>query len=369
MKRLVPALLCWFGASLGADLKELRDTQDKLIAARDSNKLPRDETPLAVVALAKQQLLEWAESRLETFPSDADPNEITKQFSGELHRATKPVSRDDLDQLGALDISFSRPQGAPKWIQMSTDIGIQCGYDRSVYLFEWRDKRWNRRFTFETDDYSQTEYNPQQEFELEISSPDTRGARLVFVTGLPPACMSVWHTLYIRLYRIGASQKLLLNEAPLANLGQDGPAYTAHLEKNGIRIAYFGRSIDSGLLIRKHVLRYALEGGEVRRLDPIAYSPRDFVDEWLTRSWNEVSDRSEPRITEWHRRLHKEFVNGDFEAIQACTKRGELQVSINIDEKAYYFFVQERGQDRFRMTEISGKPREDCSGPNELSDH
>lgn len=54
-------------AAHGSGLDEIRATQRKLIAARDSGKSLGDEVPLEAVALAKRQLLSWLESRLPAF--------------------------------------------------------------------------------------------------------------------------------------------------------------------------------------------------------------------------------------------------------------------------------------------------------------
>ena len=357
------ALIVSIAASAG-DLDEMRATRQKLIAARDSTKLPRDEVPLDTVAIAKRQLLHWAESRLQSFGRAADPGELTKALSKELD-ALKPASYDDLDRLGDLAVEFSRPAGESSWLQMSTDVGIPCGADRSVYLYEWRGDQWKRRFALETNDYRRAQYGPQNFVEVQVSSADFRGARLVLATGWPPACMSVWHTLYIRLFRVDASQAMLFEETPLANQGED-PAYSARLEPAGALIEFNGSSVDSGILIRKHVLRYAVEHDKVRRIEPIALSAQDFVEEWLTRPWAEIAAWSQPQLAERHNKLHKDFVSGDYQAVQRCTKPGEWQVSIAVDDKTSYFSLLDRGDYHFRMLDIRETPRPDCSGRNEI---
>jgi len=242
--------------ALAGDLDEIRVTQQKLIAARDPNKLPRDEVPLDSVHLVKRQLSQWLESRLAHVGREATPEYLTRVIGGELKKEILPSPHgDDQDLLGELDLAFTRPKGAPAWLQLNTDVGIQCGVDRSLYLYEWSDGRWKRRFTMEADDRQRDAYDPQQSVELQVSQPDRNGARLALATGWPPACMSVWHTLYIRLFRIGPSQEPLLEESPLANVGRD-PPYSARLEPNGMQIEFYGSSIDSGILIRPHILHY-----------------------------------------------------------------------------------------------------------------
>ncbi len=69
------------------------------------------------------------------------------------------------------------------------------------------------------------------------------------------------------------------------NANSDGEV-AARLEPNGMRLEFTGDSIDPVLAVRRHVLRYAIDGaGGVRRVDPMALSAQDFVDEWLRTPW------------------------------------------------------------------------------------
>jgi hypothetical protein len=351
---------------MAADLNQIRATQQKLIAAKDSSKLPGDES-LIELALAKRQLLDWAETRLQTFGREATPEALTNALSKELDAVLIPVREDkEMDFLGGMGVEFSRPTGELAWLQMSTVLGVQCGSDRSVYLYEWRENRWNRRFAMEIDDYQKDRYGPKNSVELQVSAPDSRGARLVLATAWPPHCTSLWHSLYIQLFRFDASQTLLWEAAPLANTGED-PAHS-RLEPGGALVEFSGASIDSGIFIRKYVLHYAAEGVKVRRIEPIAVSARDFVDEWLRNSWAEMEPWSNPSFAAWHKRLHTDSVSGGFSAVRQCVGSGDWQVAIDIRETTYYFFVNDRGGYRFRMSGAGEQPRSDCTGPNQVGE-
>jgi hypothetical protein len=364
MKPLVMAL-AFASAAFGADLDAIVAIQQKLLAARNSDKLPRDEVPLEEVAAAKGQLSSWAESRLQSFDRTVEPSDLTKTLTNELNGAIKQAPPDNLDRLGDFAVSFSRPRGEATWLQMNTDVGIPCGADRSVYLYEWNNDRWKRRFALEASDYRRSRYGPENFVDLQVSASDASGARLVLTAGSPPACMSVWHTLYIRLFRIDKAQTLLLEETPLANQGGD-PSYAARLEPTGALIEFFGSSIDSLMLIRKHVLHYQLNHGAVERTEPIALTVRDFVEEWLTRPWTEIANWSDPRLAEWHAKLHKDNVFGEFDTAKRCARPGEWQISIDFDDRATYFSLLEQPVYHYTMLNISYDPRPDCLGRDEL---
>src|SRR5713101_7238918 len=96
MKCFVLALILTI-AALASDFDELRATQQKLVAARDGKKLPRDEVPPEEVALAKRQLLLWAESRLQSFGREVDPGDLTRALAR--------------DENGCRNSMWSRPLG------------------------------------------------------------------------------------------------------------------------------------------------------------------------------------------------------------------------------------------------------------------
>jgi hypothetical protein len=362
MKLLLPALVVAISA-LGADLDDLRAAQQKLLAARTKDDLSPYLVPLELVKVAKGQLLSWAESRLEHVGRNVD----TVALSDELRASIQLPPAAGFDLLGELDVSFSRPNGEPAWLQMSTDVGIPCGFDRSLYLYEWRDNRWARRFALEANDDREEQYGPQQSTELQVSAPDAKGARMVLITGTPPFCMSLWQTLYIRLFRVDTGQTLLLEQTPLARI-LEGPAnYSARLEPAGARIEFYGFDNDPGIFIRKYVLRYRVNNGKIRRIEPTALSHLDFVDEWLSRPWAEIAAYSRPQLAAWHDRLYKgHLLIGEYRAEQRCANPGEWQVSFKLDKSISYFSVLDRGANRYRMLSVSENPRPDCSGPNEL---
>jgi hypothetical protein len=361
VKFLLFALLLAAGAH-GTGLDEIRATQQKLLGARDGGKPLRDEVPLEAVALVKRQLLSWLESRLAAFGHDSEIENLTLVLSGELHAALTPT-QDDQDRLGEMEVSFSHPAGEPGWLQMSTDIGIPCGVDQSVYLYEWRNGRWDRRFAVEADASQWERYGPQNFVELQVSPPYSNGSRLVLTAGWPPACISLWQTLSIKLFRVDAAQTLLVDRAELANQGED---LFARLESSGALIEFGGSSIDNDRLSRRHILHYAVSQSGAQRIEPIALSAQAFVEEWLTRPWAEIAEWSEPQLAEWHAKLHKDYVSGEYQAVILCGPSGDKQVAINLDEEILYFSVTERGQYQFRMSGVSENPRSDCSGQDEL---
>ncbi|MCX6624397.1 MAG: hypothetical protein NTY38_25720 [Acidobacteria bacterium] len=139
-----------------------------------------------------------------------------------------------------------------------------------------------------------------------------------------------------------------------------------------VRIECLGASIDVDRLVRKHVLRYRIGERGVERIDPVALRPQDFSEEWLSRPWAEVASRSDPASLEtlerWHRRLHADFVSGEFDFVQRCSaKTDEWQMGLDLNTTGKppwrgYLLVRELGDERFEMVDVSSRRQAGCPG-------
>lgn len=248
-------------------------------------------------------------------------------------------------------VEFSRPNGEPTWIQLTTRIDLSCGEDTSVYLYAWAQDRWMRRFTLEPESHLNT---------LTIEA----GHGLVLATGWPPACASAWHPFFIGLYGIELSsaqprQKTLVEGTENANT--EGET-SAHLEPNGMRVEFTGPSIDPVLAIRRHVLHYVIDSNGVRRTDPIALSAQDFVDEWITSPWRDAVAWSDPALATVHDQLPKQ---GQMGTVKRCAGSsagsragsGEVwQVAVVLTGQTRYFSLLDPGGHRYRMLAVSDAP-------------
>jgi hypothetical protein len=116
----------------------------------------------------------------------------------------------------------------------------------------------------------------------------------------------------------------------------------------------------------------------VRRVDPVALSPRDFVDEWLTRAWNESAAWSaSPALQQWHRKLHADFVAGDFvDPTMHCQTPDLWQVTLEPhDAKKNFeaepdvsFLVRWRPPYHFTMLGVSDRPWLRCTQADREAD-
>jgi hypothetical protein len=128
---------------------------------------------------------------------------------------------------------------------------------------------------------------------------------------------------------------------------------------------------------RTNVFNYDLSDG-VCRLDPVAFQPQDFAEEWLTRPWSEMQSRSLPETEPWHTKLRGEYVMGEYSSVVPCTAHpGRWLVNIevtDIGEKSLpepinsYFLVRELSKYRYQMESVSENKPKGCAGSGAASD-
>jgi hypothetical protein len=120
-------------------------------------------------------------------------------------------------------------------------------------------------------------------------------------------------------------------------------------------------SVELGLPIRTHIRRYKV-GDSVRRIEPVALSPRDFVDEWLKRPWSEMEPLSTPETAAWHSRLYNQNLDAEsLRSAQCVSSPGKWVVTL----EGRYFLVNDLGGYRYRMESISGSQPEGCPEESE----
>jgi hypothetical protein len=155
----------------------------------------------------------------------------------------------------------------------------------------------------------------------------------------------------------------LLDGSDTVYMGSDDESYQGRLEPHGLLVEHRGWSKDVGVLIRRHVLHYQVDGDSVRRVEPIALDPQDFVDEWLSDSWSEIKEWSESKLEKVHSTLEKAAVDGGFQLVQRCMDNAShWQIGFDFESGEYYFLVEQRGEHSFRMIDVTDERSSGCPG-------
>ena len=322
--------------SLRSTLLPLREhANDRLSNDHDDT---RGATPALTVA--KHQLRDWIETRLASFPENGDTAMLAAEFHAGLRDAHLFCDDCFPSFRGYVDEVEINREG--KFLVVRTSAGIWCGYDDSAYVYQWADGRWKRIFEAEQDDYSSGKYFPQILYAVHISPP------LLLTLGSRPGCSVAFQPVYYKVWRIG-KPKPLLEGTEFAYVGEF-PPIKGRVGPDDARVEFTvgGTGYGQG---HEAVRHYKLRGSRMVRVEPIAPTPRDFVEEWLA-----ARQRA---------KLHREDGMGDFpDPTVRCVNGEDLwQVGIrqhDVPGETWYL-VRWKQPDHFTMVRISDRPNAECN--------
>jgi hypothetical protein len=265
---------------------------------------------------------------------------------------------------------------AANYVLVRTYIAIECGFDESAYLYERSREKWARRTDIEVSLYNPGEYAPQDIKKISLSEPNSSGERAFSVFGVKQWCSSDWQEVYLRVYRIGPrGSTLVISESRPAYLGFE---INTRAEPDEAWFEFPAQSIDDGVLTRTVVYHYRVIGAAAERIHPVALTPRDFAEEWLTRSWSEAQRWSDPygdaELRDWHRKLHAQSITADFAGMWRCEGTSP-EYMIQFDDfdrhlgRGYerigtvVLLVREEADHRFTMVDAGTERWTDCADP------
>jgi hypothetical protein len=140
----------------------------------------------------------------------------------------------------------------------------------------------------------------------------------------------------------------------------DYPPVKGTVSVNDVRIQFTAGGTGYGSS-HQAVRHFEVRGNAVKQVDPIAPTPRDFVEEWLAAPWKQSASRSaSPSIEVWHRKMHRDDGMGDFPdpPVQCSNERELWQIGIRLHgvSTETFYLVRWREPDGFTMTDIAEHP-------------
>jgi len=381
---VVPLSILFLGSLAAAQDSQISALAKTVLSLREyvaSNSGVRGGLPQLTVA--KHQLRDWVESRLTSFPEKGDVGALTTDLLAGLEGAN--LFCDDPSDCVATSIGFldqvlvNRERG---FLTIATAVGtgIRCGYDYSAYLYEWRANRWQRIWEHEQNDYSAAAYHPQTLHAIHISDAAADGTRLILTLGTPAGCGGTFVPVRYQVWRLApdptgaASSPIavspILDQSETLNDEGEPPAI-GRLTADDVLIEFSAAGTGYGLT-RKALRHFEIHGASAIHTDPIAPTPRDFVEEWLAASWSDSAPRSDsPVLREWHAKLHRDDGQGDFpDPALACANDPSLvEIATRFAEQPkHYFLVRTRQPLHFTMAAIGDSPFPNCTQPAPAAD-
>jgi len=356
----------------------------------------------------KHALRDWVERQLPPDPKATDPkgfvytltSEDLAALSQRLNKALdaagltcgdddSPTHRcpgDDMtadDRRGYVDgVSIGMLDNG-RYLLVITGVGVRCGYDQSAYVYKHGpDRGWALLLATERNQYGKDEYAPQNFLSIaaspsEVAWNEPAPPPLIVTLGFSPWCTSNWNALQTRLWRAYDT-----NPTPPPLIDRTDSLYTgdylvaaARLTQTNLLIEYRGGSVDSGTLVRPHIAHYLIQPGDrLERITPVALSPNDFVEEWMTSEWPEAARWSDPAakpvaLAALHAARGSDHIFGDFDGqAKRCRTDPTLwQASFSLqadegknDPPPVYYKVRWMAPYRFTMVDAGPKPFRGC---------
>ena len=352
--------------SMSAQNKQVAGVHATVLSLRahpNDHRETRGATPK--FSVLKHQLRDWIEFHLTTFPETGNERALAEDLHAEL-RDAKLFCDDDSQcfpsSLGFLDdLQVSHNAG---FLIFETAVGIWCGYDYSAYIYKWTGDRWLRVWENEQNAYTAKEYLPQIIHAVHISAPDSDGNRLLLTLGSKSGCAGAFQPVYYRVWQMNEQQRnsrILLEASELGNNSSD-PPIRGKAGPDDVLIEFESGGTGYGTS-HKAVRHYEVRAGTVRQVDPIAATPRDFVEEWLSLPWAQSESRSEsPALKEWYSKLHRDDGMGDFpDPAVHCANPDLWQIGTHFqDSPETFYLVRWQPPYRFVMAGVSDHPYLDC---------
>jgi hypothetical protein len=363
---LATVLAAYAGDSPLADIRlELEQTRGEALQHEET----RGASPR--LTIVKHKLRDWVEAKLDGLPSDDNGDgeavlALAAQLNEELKRerlfrsggyGDDDDGRDFGGFLGPVVLEYRGREG---YLVLQTAIEVTCGFDESAYLYRRQDGQWKRIWETEQNTYTKDRYKVQRIRAVLLSPPFNAPSPYVLTLGTEPWCSSNWHDLYVRLWKLGSSDedsRLLLDESEWAFLGEHDIPVQGSIGREDALIEYTIGSIDGGVFSRESVLHYSLAPDAVKRIDPIALSPRDFVEEWLSEPWEQSRRWSQPSAHVVLRKVHHDTGPNEFiDPTRHCRTPDLWQVGLGSsdgEKPPVYYLIRWRPPYHFTMVGAS----------------
>ncbi|HSY90507.1 MAG TPA: hypothetical protein VK812_04000 [Candidatus Binatus sp.] len=258
-------------------------------------------------------------------PSQAEIIEQLQEAGWDEIASQKWNAYGELRQIG-----FDWKEGYdPGILVVSTQLWIPCGSsdpDSVIYVFQGRAREW--KLVLATDaDFDTTGDLQESGMQYQLSPPDAHGEWFLAIAHSPPACGPTAASLRYTILRPGRSADepriLFDHRVPLDDKFK--PPFRLQVEDDWFALTR-GKERkldgDAGVSIE----RYEISGDQVRRLQPLALTPEDFLDEWVRISWDEAarwsSQSSDADLSKWHSRLNAlAYDSTEIEFVQPCPQQ------------------------------------------------
>ena len=374
------AIAGWVATAVAcaADVESVRAAA-KRFAATSTNATSRTTTQELIDL--KEQLRDWFDQELAR---TGDPDRAVANLNRLLARSDFAWELREWqsleDRTGEVaPFQLRRFPGSGEYFAVLSSAGLVCGSDQSVYLYR-RTDGWKRILAVETAQTAGLTLEPRDYVHLLLSAPGEDGRRLFAADGFHPWCTSNLSTYSVIAYVLGKEGPEVAGFAAAASWGRVSRLWLGPRE---VRAEYQDgwRGGDRQVTLP---LRLRLRSSYAEVVQPVAYSPEDFVIAWRDRPWSDAVAWSHPARLEELARAHRESFAGHWKpmllaALHGCPGSDLVQVrgdhgasfvtprSPDELSEPRYYLVRRLAAHEYRLEEVRFTPHPACTKPMKLS--
>lgn len=316
-------------STVGSAVIELRTARARLLVvppAEDGTSVP-PRAGHGIEAL-KDGMRDFVRTMMACAPTSVEPVALAGALerTGGVSQGTTGDAVPPSDNRHGRLVAFeaSRVEGHPDMLAVVATLEIKCGSDSMLMLYRREGERWRETMVRRSEPYSEVR-GGWQDLRFAVSPKDSRGHWFVATVSTTPWCTSAWQGMPYALARPGPAPdrpSVFFRGKNTIYLGNEADL-SIKAERDAFEIRHDGSSLDSEILVRRHVRRYSVTGESVRRVQPVAESVRDFADEWIVSTWAEAKAWSgpDPALAGAHSALqaaHLETLRG-FDSVRGCS--------------------------------------------------
>jgi hypothetical protein len=356
----------------------------------------------------KNALANVVEGMLACQNPSATPTQIQSALAHQLHaNGAEPSDADELarsNQDEATDEYGTPLRVRVRWqsttlhlLAIEIELGIPCGEDTMLFIFEPLKKNWVERLRWQAPKYDKVGDAFGDFFLHTLVQPQGSNTWQLAIAHGRPWCTSRFSGFAIDLLEptANAAQPHIVWHT---ERGYSRGDFETSLKASGnifeLRINDDAMHFDTDRAFERRVIyRYRVNANTVDRIEPIALNARGFVEEWLDMPWAEAAAQTtDPdsitlkRMHESYQREWKEqdntFIKHAYGPVLACKQPREFQVEMKAERETIvpgkpggdsaplpstFYRVRETG-DGYQLLSASAKADPRCSGPNLMHD-
>lgn len=342
--------------------------------------LGEDETAVAPEASrrierVKDRLRDLVRAEMACAPASPEPAALAAAMTargGFIDVVAYDPDRRPPARHGAyLDYRVERVGSQPDMLAVVATVAINCGSDSMLMLYRRMGGRWRELMVRRSPPYREIK-GGWEDLRFAVSPKDAQGRWFVATASTTPWCSSSWQGLPFALARPGPAPDrpdIFFESRTTTWLGGEEDL-SLRAERDAFELHHIADSIDPAVHSRRHVRRYAVRGRSVHRVQPVAESVQDFVDEWIVSPWSEARDWSgpDPRLAGLQARLNGDHFQllDEFASVRECGG-GLTQVEISAHEGPGWFFLVKGGaKGPWTVERVERQSAAGCTGPDRL---